>query len=37
MLDGSLVKIHTSTDIADYFTRNVAKDYGIDALMNIWQ
>lgn len=31
MLEGSLVKIHTSTEIADYFTRQVGNDYGIEA------
>lgn len=34
MLEGSLVKIHTSTDVADYFTRQVGSDYGIEAIKN---
>lgn len=32
MLEGSLVKIHTSTDVADYFTRQVGNDYGTEAI-----
>lgn len=37
MMEGSLVKIHTSTEIADYFTRQVGKDYGIEALRSSLQ